>query len=79
MTLELKQAIEIVESLSITDKRELLKTLSASLQETEAFECESDEDPNFGFSPERFRRSWEQAMTGQTLPLSALWEDDDIE
>ncbi len=79
MTLELKQAIEIVESLSITDKRELLKTLSASLQETEDFEGESDEDPNFGFSPERFRRSWEQAMTGQTLPLSALWEDDDVE
>lgn len=79
MTLELKQAIEIVESLSIIDKRELLKALSASIQETEALECESDEDPNFGFSPERFRRSWEQAMTGQTLPLSALWEDDDVE
>jgi hypothetical protein len=79
MTLELKQAIEIVESLSITDKRELLKTLSASIQETETLEYGSDEDPNFGFSPERFRRSWEQAMTGQTLPLSALWEDDDVE
>ena len=79
MTLKLKQAMEIVESLSIIDKRELLKTLSASIQETEALECESDEDPNFGFSPERFRRSWEQAMTGQTLPLSALWEDDDVE
>ncbi len=79
MTLELKQAIEIVASLSITDKRELLKTLSASIQETETLECESHKDPNFGFSPERFRRSWEQAMTGQTLPLSALWEDDDVE
>ena len=79
MTLELKQAIDIAESLSITEKRELLKTLSASIQEAEALECESDENPNFGFSPERFRRSWEQAMTGQTLPLSTLWEDDDVE
>ena len=79
MTLELKQAIDIAESLSITEKRELLKTLSASIQEAESLEYESDEDPNFGFSPERFRRSWEQAMTGQTLPLSALWEDDEVE
>ena len=79
MTLELKQAIDIAESLSITEKRELLKTLSASIQEAESLEYESDEDPNFGFSPERFRRSWEQAMTGQTLPLSTLWEDDDVE
>ena len=79
MTLELKQAIDIAESLSITEKRELLKTLSASIQEAESLEYESDGDPNFGFSPERFRRSWEQAMTGQTLPLSTLWEDDDVE
>lgn len=42
-------------------------------------ECESDEDPGLGFSPERFLISWEQAMTGQTLPLSALWEDDEVD
>ncbi len=42
-------------------------------------ECDSDEDPDFGFSPERFRISWEQAMTGQTLPLSVLWEDDNLD
>ncbi len=79
MTLELKQAIDIIESLSMTEKLELLKTLSASIQKTHSLEYESLEDPSFGFSPERFGRSWEQAMTGQTLPLSALWEDDDVE
>jgi hypothetical protein len=79
MTSELKQAIDLAESLSIAEKRELIKTLSVSIQEAESLEYESDEDPNLGFSPERFRRSWEQAMTGQTLPLSALWEDDDVE
>ncbi len=79
MTLELKQAIDIVESLSMTEKLELLKTLSASIQKTHSLEYESLEDPKFGFSPERFGRSWEQAMTGQTLPLSALWEDDELE
>jgi hypothetical protein len=28
-----------------------------------------------GFCPERFRKSWSQAMAGETLPLSQLWED----
>jgi hypothetical protein len=26
------------------------------------------------FSPESFRQSWHEAMTGKTLPLSQLWE-----
>jgi hypothetical protein len=29
-----------------------------------------------GFSTESFSLSWHQAMTGQTLPLAQLWEDD---
>jgi hypothetical protein len=28
-----------------------------------------------GFCPESFRKSWGQAMGGETLPLSRLWED----
>jgi hypothetical protein len=28
-----------------------------------------------GFCPERFRKSWSQAIAGETLPLSQLWED----
>ena len=27
------------------------------------------------FSEESFKRSWQQAMTDETLPLSQLWED----
>lgn len=30
------------------------------------------------FSEESFKRSWQQAITGETVPLSQLWEDTDI-
>lgn len=45
---------------------------------------ESDEgndellNPDEDFSEQSFRRSWQQAMTGDTVPLSQLWEDTDI-
>jgi hypothetical protein len=30
------------------------------------------------FSEESFKRSWQQAMAGETVPLSQLWEETDI-
>lgn len=32
-----------------------------------------------GFSAESFRESWQQATTGQTLPLSEIWEGMDVD
>jgi hypothetical protein len=81
MTSQLQQAIDIAESLSMAEKLELLKKLSVIIQKAHALERQTstDDDDEIGFSPESFRRSWEQAMTGKTLPASVLWEDDDIE
>jgi hypothetical protein len=31
------------------------------------------------FSAERFQISWQQAVSGETLPLSQLWEGLDVE
>ena len=31
------------------------------------------------FSEERFKKSWQQAIAGETLPLSQLWEEMYIE
>lgn len=78
MTLQLQQAIDIAESLSMAEKLELLKKLSVLIQEAHALESQTstDEDDEVGFSPESFRRSWEQAVTGKTLPASVLWEND---
>ncbi len=38
-------------------------------------ELERDTD----FSAESFRTSWQQAMTGETLPLSQLWQEIDAD
>jgi hypothetical protein len=84
MTQLLQQAITLVESLSAEDRLELMKTLSALIKQNDTLvaqnqEDDDDDDDDIGFSAESFRRSWHQAMTGQTLPLEKLWEDSDDE
>lgn len=70
MTSQLKQAIALAQSLSLTEQLELLKTLSAIIQRTHSMETQAttrEEDTNF--SAASFRQSWQQAMTEKTLPL----------
>ena len=80
MTSQLKQAIDIAESLSLAEQLELLKTLSAIIQRTHSLETQAmtiEEDTDF--SAASFRQSWKQAMTEETLPLSQLWEGIDVD
>ena len=80
MTLQLQQAINLAQSLSIEDQLELLKNLSTMIQQSHTLTDQTeDDDDDIGFSAESFSRSWHQAMTGQTLPLAQLWEDSDDE
>jgi hypothetical protein len=79
MTLQLQQAIDLAQSLSMVEKLELLTQLSVLIQSAHHENQVAEDDDDIGFSPESFRRSWEQAVTGQTLPASVLWEDDEIE
>jgi hypothetical protein len=77
MTSELKQAIEIAQSLTLYEQLELLKALSSLIQKDHLQEPKTPEkleDGNIAFSAERFSVSWQQAQTGQTLPLSQIWE-----
>jgi hypothetical protein len=39
----------------------------------------TDTTDDEGFSVESFRTSWQQAVTGQTLPLSQLWEGIEVD
>ena len=80
MTTQLQQAIDIAQSLSLAEQLELLKTLSTIIQRTHSLETQAttiEEDTDF--SSLRFRQSWQEAMTGQTLPLSQLWEGIDVD
>ena len=36
-------------------------------------------DDDLGFSADRFRASWQQAVAGNTLPLSQLWESSEVD
>ncbi len=79
MTSQLKQAIDIAQSLSLAEQLELLKTLSAIIQRTHSLETQATTEENTDFSAASFRQSWQQAMTEETLPLSQLWEGIDVE
>jgi hypothetical protein len=76
MTSELKQAIEIARSLTLYEQLELLKALSSIIQEDHLQEPTIPvnlEDEDAEFCAGRFSVSWQQAQTGQTLPLSQIW------
>lgn len=78
MSSQLQQAIDLAQSLSLSEQLELLKTLSATVQQAYALETQpKSSEENTDFSAESFRTSWQQAVSGQTLPLSQLWEDTD--
>ncbi|KAM3107648.1 hypothetical protein [Phormidesmis sp. 146-33] len=79
MTSQLQQAINLAQSLSFAEQLELLKTLSTIIQQTHSLENQATPEADTNFSTESFRNSWQQAVTGQTLPLSQLWEGIEVD
>lgn len=74
MASQLQQAIDLAQSMSLTEQLEILKTLSTIIQRTHYRETQAAiTEENTDFSRLSFRQSWQQAMTGKTLPLSQLW------
>ncbi|MUG91652.1 hypothetical protein F7734_03795 [Scytonema sp. UIC 10036] len=45
----------------------------------EPVEVEKADDNAVEFSADSFRQSWHEAITGQTLSLSQLWEDIEVD
>ena len=79
MTSQLQQTINLARLLSFTEQLELLKTLSTIIQQTHSLENKITPEADTDFSGASFRTSWRQAVTGQTLPLSELWEGIDVD
>mgnify|MGYP003536450491 FL=1 len=69
MTELLEQAIAKLKTRPISEQ----DSIAALILE----ELHADED--LGFSADRFRESWQQAITGNTLPLSQLWESSEVD
>jgi hypothetical protein len=40
-------------------------------------ELQANDD--LGFSADRFQKSWKQAVEGNTIPLSQLWEGSEVD
>ncbi|NEQ65830.1 MAG: hypothetical protein F6K21_10080 [Symploca sp. SIO2D2] len=80
MTSQFHQAINLAQSLSLSEQLELLKILPTIIQKNHALETQSLlEEDNTDFSADSFRKSWPQAVTGQTLPVSQIWEGIDLD
>ena len=69
MTKLLEEAIAQIRTLPI-NKQDSIAALI--LEELHA-------DDDLGFSADRFRASWQQAVAGNTLPLSQLWESSEVD
>jgi hypothetical protein len=69
--LEIPEAV--LKNLSTEQEMRVIVLVSEQTDETESI------DDELGFSIDRFRQSWQQAITGQTLPLSQLWEGVDVD
>jgi hypothetical protein len=72
MITRLDQAIQIAQSLSLSEQLELLQALSRIIQQTHLQDAQDSAEEDTEFSPESFQKSWQQAMNGQTLPISQL-------
>jgi hypothetical protein len=79
MTFDLQRTIHLARSLSLAEQLELLKVLSNIIQEKYSLETQAVEEGETDFSADSFRQSWQQAVNGQTLPLSEIWEGIDVD
>ena len=68
MTKLREQAIAKLKTRSIDEQDSIAALILAELQE----------DDDLGFSTDRFQESWKQAVAGNTLPLSQLWESSEV-
>lgn len=62
---------------SSSNRPETVKVIILVAEPDESDNQEHDE-PDEHFSEASFKRSWEQAITGDTVPLSQLWEDSEV-
>lgn len=76
MTSQLQEVIHLTKSLTFLEQVELMKELSTIIQTTYTAETKLLQEQNdLDFSEERFRLSWQQARSGQTFPLSQVWDE----
>jgi hypothetical protein len=69
MTELLEQAIAELKTRPISEQDSIAALILEELQDND----------DSGFNADRFRESWKQAVAGNTLPLSQLWESSEVD
>jgi hypothetical protein len=69
MTELLEQAIAKLKARPISEQDSIAALILEELQDND----------DLGFNADRFRKSWKQAVAGNTLPLSQLWESSEVD
>jgi hypothetical protein len=69
MTKLLEEAIAQLKTRPISEQDSIAALILEELQDND----------DLGFSADRFEKSWKQAVEGNTLPLSQLWEDSEVD
>jgi hypothetical protein len=69
MTELLEEAIAKLKTRPISEQDSIAALILEELQDND----------DLGFSADRFRASWQQAVSGNTLPLSQLWEGSEVD
>jgi hypothetical protein len=77
MTELLEQAIAKLKTCPTSEQDSLVENLPSAIAALILEELQDDED--LGFSADRFRESWKQAVSGNTLSLSQLWEGNEVD
>ena len=63
MTSQLQQAIDLAQSLSLAEQLELLKTITAMIEQTQTLQTQNaTAEADTDFCAESFRESWQQAI-----------------
>jgi hypothetical protein len=91
MTPQLQQVLTEIDQLSSVEQIQVIEHITVNLKEvvptTQPSQSKSSApileelraDDDLGFSADRFRESWQQAVAGNTLPLSQLWESGEVD
>jgi hypothetical protein len=69
MTKLLEEAIAQLKTRPISEQDSIAALILEELQDND----------DLGFSADRFQKSWKQALEGNTLPLSQLWEGSEVD
>jgi hypothetical protein len=73
------EQIQVIEHITVNLKKVVPATQPGKSKSLALILEELHADDDLGFRADRFRESWKQAVAGNTLTLSQLWEGSEVD